>query len=63
MYQTGAKMDDELLGKLKQSGMKVNEADKQAFQKASKPVYDDFSTEVPNGKEMIEKAIALGSRK
>ena len=43
--------------------MQVNQADKQAFQKASKPVYDDFSTEVPNGKEMIEKAIGLGSGK
>jgi len=63
VYQTGAKMDDELLGKLKKAGMQVNEADKQAFQKASKPVYDDFSTEIPNGKQMIEKAIALGSAK
>jgi TRAP-type transport system periplasmic protein len=63
VYQTGAKMDDELLGKLKQAGMQVNQADKQAFEKASKPVYDDFSTEVPNGKQMIEKAIALGPGK
>src|SRR3954469_9419996 len=28
VYQNGAKMDQELLGKLKQSGMQVNEADK-----------------------------------
>jgi tripartite ATP-independent transporter DctP family solute receptor len=63
VYQTGAKMDEELLGKLKQSGMKVNQADRQAFEKASKPVYDEFSTEVPNGKQMIDKAIALGSTK
>src|SRR5438105_5718756 len=63
VYKTGAKMDKELLGKLERGGMKVNQADKQAFQKASKQVYDDFSTEVPNGKQMIEKAIALGSGK
>jgi tripartite ATP-independent transporter DctP family solute receptor len=63
VYQTGAKMDEELLGKLEKAGMKVNQADKPAFQKASKSVYDDFSTEVPNGKQMIEKAIALGSSK
>ncbi len=63
VYQTGAKMDQELQGKLEKGGMKVNEANKQAFQKASKPVYDEFSTEVPGGKEMIEKAIALGSAK
>ncbi len=63
VYEQGAKMDQDLLGKLKQAGMKVNDADKQAFQKASKPVYDEFSSEVPNGKQMIEKAIALGSAK
>src|SRR2546421_7210262 len=63
VYETGAKMDEDLLGKLERGGMKVNQADKQAFQKASKPVYDDFSTEVPNGKQMIEKAIALGPGK
>ena len=63
VYQTGAKMDTQLLGMLKQAGIKVNEADKQAFQKASKPVYDEFATEVPGGKEMVEKAIALGSGK
>jgi len=63
VYETGAKMDEDLLGKLERGGMRVNQADKQAFEKASKPVYDDFSTEVPNGKQMIEKAIALGSGK
>jgi tripartite ATP-independent transporter DctP family solute receptor len=61
VYENGAKMDKELLGKLKESGMKVNDADKNAFREASKPVYDEFSKETPNGKEMIDKAIALGS--
>jgi len=63
VYETGAKLDQDLLGKLKQAGMQVNQADKQAFQKASKPIYDEFSSEVPNGKQMIEKAIALESAK
>src|SRR5436190_9637804 len=63
VYQTGAKMDEDLLGKLKQAGMQVNQADKAAFQQASKHVYDEFSSEVPNGKQMIDKAIALGSSK
>src|SRR5712671_4697793 len=63
VYENGAKMDKELLGKIKQAGLKVNDADKAAFQKASKPVYDEFSQEVPNGKEMIDKALALGSAK
>src|SRR6266436_2914329 len=63
VLQTDAKMDEELLGKLKLAGIKVNEANKQAFQKASKPIYDEFSSEVPNGKQMIERVIALGSAK
>ncbi|MFL5444375.1 MAG: TRAP transporter substrate-binding protein [Myxococcales bacterium] len=63
VYENGAKMDKDLLGKIKEAGLKVNDADKAAFQKASKPVYDEFAQEVPNGKEMIDKAIALGSAK
>ena len=60
--------DDQLLdlaaaGKLKDAGMKVNEADRNAFRVASKPIYQDFSAEVPGGKEMIDKTIALGSAK
>jgi tripartite ATP-independent transporter DctP family solute receptor len=59
VYKTGAKMDEELLEKLKASGMKVNNADKESFRRASKAIYDEFGTEVPGGKEMIEKASAL----
>lgn len=60
VYATAERQDKELLEKLKASGMKVNEADKDAFIAASKPVYDEFSKEVPGGKELIDKAIALG---
>ena len=41
-----AKDDDELLGKLKQAGMQVNEVDKDAFVAASKPIYEEFGKEV-----------------
>jgi TRAP-type C4-dicarboxylate transport system substrate-binding protein len=40
--------------------MKVNVANKEAFIKASKPIYDEFAKEVPGGKELIDKALALG---
>jgi tripartite ATP-independent transporter DctP family solute receptor len=60
VYQTGAKMDEDLLAKMKKAGIKVNDADKDAFIKASKPVYDEFSKEVPGAKEVIDRAIALG---
>jgi len=63
VYKTGAEQDEELLGKLKQAGMKVNEADKAAFRAASKTIYEEFAKETPNGKEMIDKAAALGSGK
>ena len=46
--------------KLKKAGMQVNEADKDAFIKASKPIYEEFAKEVPGGKELIDKSLALG---
>jgi TRAP-type transport system periplasmic protein len=40
--------------------MQVNEADKDAFIKASTKIYEEFSKEVPGGKELIDKSLALG---
>lgn len=54
----GARMDKEILAKI-EKGLKVNEVDSEAFVKASKPVYDDFSKEVPGGKELIDRILAL----
>src|SRR5205085_1889214 len=62
IYEQAAKMDEDLLKKLKDAGLKVNAADKEAFRKASKPVYDEFGTEVPGGSAMIEKARASGAK-
>lgn len=61
VFETAAKMDEELLGKLKEAGMKVNDANKEAFITASKPIYDEFAKEVANGKEIIEKSRAVSS--
>ena len=60
VYQTAAKDEDELLGKLKAAGMQVNTPDKDAFIKASKVVYDEFGQEVKGAKALIDKSIALG---
>lgn len=60
VYETAAKSDKELLDKMKQSGIQVNEADKQAFIDASGPIYDEFSKEVSSGREMIDTALSLG---
>lgn len=60
VYKMAADLDDSLLKKLKDAGMQVNEADKDAFIKASKPIYDEFAKEVPGGKELVDKSLALG---
>lgn len=59
VYQVAEKADVELLTKLKEAGMQVNEVDKDAFFKASKPIYDDFSSEVQGAKELLDKAASL----
>ena len=58
--EIAARLDDELLGKLKEAGMEVNEADKPAFIEASKPIYAEFAKEVSGGQDLIDKALSLG---
>jgi TRAP-type transport system periplasmic protein len=63
VYKMAADLDKKLLAQIeKNPNIKVNEADKDAFIKASKPIYDEFSKEVPGGHELIEKALALGHK-
>ncbi len=54
VYEYAAKLDDELLGKLKVSGIKINDADKEAFIAASKPIYDEFAKTVEGGADLIK---------
>ena len=60
VYQQAAKLDNDLLDKIKAAGVKVNDADKDAFIAASKAVYADFAKEVPEGGKLVDKAIELG---
>jgi tripartite ATP-independent transporter DctP family solute receptor len=60
VYATAAKADTDLLGKLKQAGMQVNEVDKDAFIAASKPIYEAFGKEVAGAQPLIDRAVALG---
>ena len=48
------------VGKFTAAGVKVNQADKDAFIAASKGIYDEFGAEVPGSAALIEQAIALG---
>ena len=59
VYETAAKMEVDLLAELKAGGIKVNNADKNAFIKASKPIYEEFATSVPAGKSLIDTALGL----
>ena len=59
VYEVAAKDDADLLGKLKQAGMQVNEVDQTAFVAASKPIYEEFGREVPGAKEAIDRAVSL----
>lgn len=60
VYEKAAKDDNELLDKIKAAGVQVNTPDKDAFVKASAPVYSEFAQAVPGSKEVIDRAIALG---
>jgi tripartite ATP-independent transporter DctP family solute receptor len=61
VYKMAADLDAKLLAQIRKNpNIKVNEADKDAFIKASKPIYDDFAKEVPGGHDLIEKALSLG---
>jgi tripartite ATP-independent transporter DctP family solute receptor len=53
------KVDNDLAGKMKQSGIAVNEADKAAFVAASKAIYEEFAKQVPGGQALIDRALSL----
>ena len=59
VYEMAAQLETELLENLKEGGMEVNEADKQAFIEASKPIYDEFAASVEGGADLIEQVQAL----
>lgn len=54
----GARMDKELMEKMQKS-LKINEVDKDAFVKASKAVYEEFTKEVKGGKELVDRILGL----
>jgi tripartite ATP-independent transporter DctP family solute receptor len=60
VYETAAADEAELLGKIKAAGVQVNNADKNAFIAASKPIYAEFAKEVKGSQALIDRAIALG---
>jgi len=60
-YEEAGRLDDATKQKLIDAGMQFNLADREAFVKASQPIYDLFAQEVPGGKELIDEALALAN--
>jgi tripartite ATP-independent transporter DctP family solute receptor len=56
---SGEKEDVDLLEKLKASGIQINTANRDAFVAASKGIYELFDKEVPGGKALVDKTLAL----
>ena len=61
VYRKAEQLEVDLLAELKAGGIQVNVADKQAFVKASAPIYEEFGTTVPSGKALIDKALSLAN--
>jgi tripartite ATP-independent transporter DctP family solute receptor len=61
VLKIAADLDAGLLSKLQSSGMIVNDVDKPAFIKASEAIYNEFSSVVPEGRALIDKALALST--
>jgi TRAP-type transport system periplasmic protein len=59
VYQIAAKMDEDFLQKLKDGGMQVNQVDQSVFVTASEGIYKDFAAQVPEAKDLIQKAQEL----
>src|SRR5574341_666063 len=59
LYQSAERMDREILEEIRASGIQVNDADRDAFVRASRAIYDEFSTAVTGGKALIDLALSL----
>lgn len=59
VYQIAASLEEELLQNLKDGGIEVNVADKDAFISASKPIYEEFASNVDGGADLISTVQGL----
>jgi len=59
VYDKAAQLETDLLKVIKDAGVAVNEADKDAFIEASAPIYEEFGATVEGGAELIDRVQAL----
>jgi tripartite ATP-independent transporter DctP family solute receptor len=62
VHETAERLDEELLGELRATGVEVNTPARQAFITASRSVYEEYGATVPAGRELIGRAAAAGAR-
>ena len=61
VYRKAAALETELLDVIKEAGVQVKNADNSAFIKSSKPIYDEFSSSVDGGAELIKTVQSLAN--
>ena len=61
VYERAAALEEELLKVISDAGVEVNEADKDAFIEASKPIYEEFASSVEGGQELIDTVQGLAA--
>ena len=59
VYETARRLDRELLVTLADTQISVNWANGDAFQRASQPIYDEFTTTVELGQELVDRAMRV----
>jgi tripartite ATP-independent transporter DctP family solute receptor len=61
VHETAARLDTELLDRIREVGVLVNTPERGAFERSSAPIYDEFAGTVEGGGDLIERARTAGS--
>ena len=59
VYETAIGMDSEFLVALSEAGVEVNEPDREAFERASREIYDEFSRSVEGAGDLVKQSLDL----
>jgi tripartite ATP-independent transporter DctP family solute receptor len=62
VHETAARLDEELLERIRTEGVQVNAPEREAFLRASRSMYEEYATAVEGGASLLERAEAAGSR-
>ena len=61
VYEAATRLDAELVGQIREEGVRVNQPDRKLFLDASAPLYAEFGVTVETGASLLERAAAAGS--